>query len=172
MFNIFLGLGLPWMVKALQEGKAVVLPANEDVVQPVIILLGYLVFFMVVIWWVKWQLNATVAKTPGYRPRPPRGPTLHCSRWTTARWKCARYDFGARECRSLQVESLMTAVHHEKACWGRYFSHMAIRPITGVGECLKWIRAQFVSVIGDEAGVPRCEAHQSDKSIVAIDASW
>ena len=62
VFNIFLGLGLPWMVKALQEGKAVVLPANEDVVQPVIILLGYLVFFMVVIWWVKWQLNATVAK--------------------------------------------------------------------------------------------------------------
>ena len=62
VFNIFLGLGLPWMVKALDDGTPVVLPANEDVVQPVIILLGYLAFFMLVIWWVKWQLNATVAK--------------------------------------------------------------------------------------------------------------
>ena len=62
VFNIFLGLGLPWMVKAISDGEAVQLPKDEDIVQPVLILLGYLVFFMGVIWWVKWQLNATVAK--------------------------------------------------------------------------------------------------------------
>ena len=49
---------------------------------------------------------------------------------------------------------------------------MPIRPMRGVPECLKWIRAQFVSVVGEEDGVPVCEAHQTDRSIVAIDVTW
>merc|ERR1712072_158174 len=43
VFNIFLGLGLPWFLKTLIDGKPLKLPADEPIVQSCIVLLIYVV---------------------------------------------------------------------------------------------------------------------------------
>lgn len=60
VFNILLGLGLPWMVRALIDGHPVILPAEEEIVQPVLVLLIYLAFFIGVIACLKWTLTKTL----------------------------------------------------------------------------------------------------------------
>ena len=57
VFNILLGLGLPWLCRALVDGHSLKLPENEDIVLPVIVLLLYLVFFISVIALQKWKLS-------------------------------------------------------------------------------------------------------------------
>ena len=60
VFNILLGLGLPWLCRALADGKPLELPEDEDIVLPVIVLLLYLVFFISVIALQKWKLSKTL----------------------------------------------------------------------------------------------------------------
>lgn len=60
VFNILLGLGLPWLARALADGAPVTLPADEDIVAPVIVLLLYLAFFIGIIALQKWKLSKTL----------------------------------------------------------------------------------------------------------------
>ena len=60
VFNILLGLGLPWLARSLMDGHAVKLPPSEDIVLPVIVLLLYLAFFIGVIALSKWKLSKTL----------------------------------------------------------------------------------------------------------------
>lgn len=46
IFNILLGLGLPWLLRVLVDGKPFPLPPGEDVVQPTAVLLLYLAVFI------------------------------------------------------------------------------------------------------------------------------
>lgn len=61
VFNIFLGLGLPWLIKSLIEGgEPILLPADEEIIVPTIILLGYVVVFVGFIAGLGWTLNPTL----------------------------------------------------------------------------------------------------------------
>jgi len=56
VFNIFLGLGLPWFVRACIDGAPFQL-SDEPIIVSVIILLAYVLIFIVVIHLHKWTLS-------------------------------------------------------------------------------------------------------------------
>lgn len=56
VFNIFLGLGLPWLIRCLTHGE-VLLNRKEGVILPIIILLFYTVVFVGIIWYNGWRLS-------------------------------------------------------------------------------------------------------------------
>lgn len=67
VFNIFLGLGLPWFIKGLELGikgsiteTALLLNPNEEIVLPTLILLLYVIIFISTIAIAKWKLSAKV----------------------------------------------------------------------------------------------------------------
>jgi len=57
VFNIFLGLGLPWLIKALSDGHPVKLPKDENIVVPIVILLFYVVVFIAIIAASGWAMR-------------------------------------------------------------------------------------------------------------------
>lgn len=57
VFNIFLGLGLPWLIKTLSMGKPLELPPGENIVVPVVILLAYVVVFIAIIAASGWAMR-------------------------------------------------------------------------------------------------------------------
>ena len=60
VFNILLGLGLPWWIKAAADGDAYPVPDFAVVGEPLIILLIYVVLFMAVVIVGGWQLSRRV----------------------------------------------------------------------------------------------------------------
>ena len=60
VFNILLGLGLPWWIKAAADGEPYAVPDFSAVGEPLIILLIYVVLFMVVVMAGGWQLSRRV----------------------------------------------------------------------------------------------------------------
>jgi len=56
VFNIFLGLGLPWLVKTLLDGKAVRLP-EQSIFISTLLLLIYVVFFILMFRFNNWFLT-------------------------------------------------------------------------------------------------------------------
>lgn len=61
IFNIFLGLGLPWLLKSLIDGKPVELDDNEPLIASVLVLVVYLALFMGIIIMANWKLSRQVA---------------------------------------------------------------------------------------------------------------
>lgn len=60
IFNILLGLGLPWCIKALVDGKAYPVPDFGMVGEPLILLLVYVMLFMLVVVMGGWRLSRSV----------------------------------------------------------------------------------------------------------------
>ena len=59
VFNILLGLGLPWLVAAWMQGSPYV-TGNTDITEPALILFGYLFLLFVVLIASGWKLTPTV----------------------------------------------------------------------------------------------------------------
>jgi len=60
IFNIFLGLGLPWMVKSLVDGEPFKLSKDEPIINSTLILFLYIFYFMAIIIKNKWALTKNV----------------------------------------------------------------------------------------------------------------
>ena len=56
VFNILLGLGLPWLIAASMAGEPYV-AGGGDVMEPLLILFGYLVMFIVIVAAFGWRLT-------------------------------------------------------------------------------------------------------------------
>ena len=59
VFNIFLGLGLPWLVKALLDHEPVQLP-EQSIILSTLLLLLYVIFFIAVFKYNNWVLKPGV----------------------------------------------------------------------------------------------------------------
>merc|ERR1712032_302878 len=49
IFNILLGLGLPWMIKILQTGQPYSVPGFEKIGEPILLLLAFLLLFVIIL---------------------------------------------------------------------------------------------------------------------------
>ena len=78
VFNILLGLGLPWLIAASMAGEPYV-AGGGDVMEPLLILFGYLVMFIVIVAAFGWRLTpgmgyattTTTTVTSASLPPPP-----------------------------------------------------------------------------------------------------
>ena len=60
VFNIFLGLGLPWMLKVAIDGEKLTINAS-GIEAAVLVLLVYTFLFIGILKYNQWQLNRSVA---------------------------------------------------------------------------------------------------------------
>jgi len=58
VFNILLGLGLPWMIASLMADGAPYPTGSASMLEPTIILFGYLIAFVLILLIFKWKLTA------------------------------------------------------------------------------------------------------------------
>ena len=63
IFNILLGLGLPWWVKALMDGQPYAVPGMADVGEPLGLLFCYLLLFISILAFGRWKLSPRVGWT-------------------------------------------------------------------------------------------------------------
>mmetsp|Transcript_10264 Transcript_10264/g.17207 ORF Transcript_10264/g.17207 Transcript_10264/m.17207 type:complete len:541 (-) Transcript_10264:572-2194(-) len=60
IFNILLGLGLPWWIKTLQTGTPYKVPGFNQIGEPILLLLGFLALFFVILNAGQWKLKPSV----------------------------------------------------------------------------------------------------------------
>ena len=60
IFNILLGLGLPWWIRVGIDGAPYPVPGLQQIGEPLGLLIAYLVIFMVIIYCGKWKLSPKV----------------------------------------------------------------------------------------------------------------
>ena len=62
IFNILLGLALPWFLKALIDGQPFALSEDEPILSSVLVLIAFLVYFLWLVARAGWTLNREIGK--------------------------------------------------------------------------------------------------------------
>ena len=60
IFNILLGLALPWFIKALIDGEPFALSEDEPILSSVLVLIAFLAYFLWLVARAGWKLNREI----------------------------------------------------------------------------------------------------------------
>jgi len=60
IFNILLGLGLPWLIKVIGTGEPYKVPDFDHIGEPILLLLGFLAVFIAILILGQWKLKPSV----------------------------------------------------------------------------------------------------------------